>query len=110
MSGERHGDERRKVARECLLDYSRRRNDNLTEYCARVDTAFDRVAVQGLALPDDWKLMFLEEGVGLDETSAQLAKISMRGERTYKAALAAIREMDISHREHLSAKKRTYVT
>eukprot|EP00959_Pyramimonas_sp_CCMP1952_P120371 2517077-Pyramimonas_sp.AAC.1 len=33
----------------------------------------------------------------------------MRGERTYKAALAAIREMHIRHREHLSANKRTYM-
>eukprot|EP00959_Pyramimonas_sp_CCMP1952_P324083 6782608-Pyramimonas_sp.AAC.1 len=52
-------------------------------------------------MPDEWKLMCLEEGVGLDEESAQLAKISMKGERTYQAALAALREMDISHRERL---------
>ncbi|CAK0909117.1 unnamed protein product, partial [Prorocentrum cordatum] len=110
MSGERRGDERRKVARECLLDYSRRHNENRAEYCARIDAAFDRVASQGLALSDDWKLMFLEEGVGLDDKLAQLAKISTRGERAYKAALAAIMEMDISHREHLSSKRRTFVT
>ncbi|CAK0825434.1 unnamed protein product, partial [Prorocentrum cordatum] len=108
-SGERHGDERRKVARECSLDYSRKQGENLTEYCARVDTAFDRVATQGLPLPDEWKLMFLEEGVSLDERSAQMVKVLMRDQKDYKSALWAIREMDISHREHLKA-RRTYAT
>ncbi|CAK0797072.1 unnamed protein product [Prorocentrum cordatum] len=109
MSGERHGDERRKVARECLLDHSRKQGENLTEYCARVDTAFDRVATQGLPLPDAWKLMFLEEGVSLDERSAQVVKVLMKDQKDYKSALSAIREMDISHREHLKA-RRTYAT
>eukprot|EP00959_Pyramimonas_sp_CCMP1952_P166946 3488925-Pyramimonas_sp.AAC.1 len=83
MSSERHGDERRKVARECLLDYWRKQGENLAEYCARVDTAFDRVATQGLPLPDAWKLMFLEEGVSLDERSAQMVKVLMKDQKDY---------------------------
>ncbi|CAK0809373.1 unnamed protein product [Prorocentrum cordatum] len=93
MSGERHGDERGKVARECLLDFARRHNENLTAYCARIDAALNRAVAQGLVMPDEWQLMLFEEGVGLTRQSAQSAVgPSMKG---------WILEMDISHRERL---------
>ncbi|CAK0832426.1 unnamed protein product, partial [Prorocentrum cordatum] len=69
---------------------------------ARLDLAFDKVGTLGLPLPDDWTEMFLEEGVGLGERCTQLMQIQMRTEDSYQGALAAIREMDVTRREHLS--------
>eukprot|EP00959_Pyramimonas_sp_CCMP1952_P099560 2081406-Pyramimonas_sp.AAC.1 len=43
LSGERRGDERRKTARECLLQFQRRPNETLTEFTARLDLQFDKL-------------------------------------------------------------------
>ncbi|CAK0855864.1 unnamed protein product [Prorocentrum cordatum] len=102
LSGERVGDEKRKAGRECLFSFQRKQGEGLTEYAARLDLAFDKVGTLGLPLPDDWKYMFLEEGAGLGERGTQLMKIQMKTKDSYKEALAAIREMDVARREHLS--------
>ncbi|CAK0851532.1 unnamed protein product [Prorocentrum cordatum] len=57
-----------------------------------------------------WKLMFLEEGVGLDEKTVQMVKVLMKDQRSHAAALNAMPEMDITHREHLRARPKTYAT
>ena len=61
LSGERVGDEKRKAGRECLFSFRRRQGEGLTEYAARIDIAFDKVATLGLPVPEDWKYMFLEK-------------------------------------------------
>eukprot|EP00959_Pyramimonas_sp_CCMP1952_P212289 4442022-Pyramimonas_sp.AAC.1 len=53
--------------------------------------------------------MFLEEGVGLDERGQQLMRVMMKTRDSYSEALAAIREMDVTRREHLSFQKRSFM-
>ncbi|CAK0863674.1 unnamed protein product, partial [Prorocentrum cordatum] len=111
LSGERVGDEKRKAARECLFSFQRRQGEGLTEYAARIDLAFDRVGTLGLPVPEDWKFMFLEEGVGLDERGQQLMKVLMATKDSYPDALKAIREMDVTRKGHLAHQRaRTYHT
>ncbi|CAK0887231.1 unnamed protein product [Prorocentrum cordatum] len=60
LSGEEHDDERRRTARECLFQHQRRNAETSTSFAARLDHQFDRIAAQGLAMPDEWKALFLE--------------------------------------------------
>ena len=51
LSGEKVDDEKRKAGRECLFSFRRRQGEGLTEYAARIDLAFDKVATLGLPVP-----------------------------------------------------------
>eukprot|EP00959_Pyramimonas_sp_CCMP1952_P315928 6612315-Pyramimonas_sp.AAC.1 len=50
--------------------------------------------------------MSLEDGVSLDERSAQMAKVLVKDKRTCRAALSAARDIDVCHRGHMRARRR----
>eukprot|EP00959_Pyramimonas_sp_CCMP1952_P449464 9411226-Pyramimonas_sp.AAC.1 len=53
LSVERQGDEQRRAARECLLQFHRQSSESLCDYTARMDVQFDKLSGQGLPLPDE---------------------------------------------------------
>eukprot|EP00959_Pyramimonas_sp_CCMP1952_P407842 8547392-Pyramimonas_sp.AAC.1 len=84
MSGQRIDDEKRRAGRECLMGYRRKADETLSVYTARMDQNFERLKGQGLELDDSWKMLFLEEGIGLDESGMQMLKVMSRGSKDYE--------------------------
>ncbi|CAK0907048.1 unnamed protein product [Prorocentrum cordatum] len=104
MSGQRIDDEKRRAGRECLMGYRRKADETLSVYTARMDQNFERLKGQGLELDDSWKILFLEEGIGLDESGMQMLKVMSRGSKDYEEVIGAAREMDVTRNEHLGAR------
>ncbi|CAK0862579.1 unnamed protein product [Prorocentrum cordatum] len=106
----KHDDERRRTARECLFQYQKKPAESLTSFASWLDFQFDRIATHGLAMPDEWKALFLEEGAGLDDASLRLIRVLTTGDSSHAATPAAIRELDISKKETMTGTRRTRMT
>eukprot|EP00959_Pyramimonas_sp_CCMP1952_P449630 9414725-Pyramimonas_sp.AAC.1 len=72
---------------------------------------FDQLQVQGPNLDDEWKKLFLEAGVSLEDSAHQMLRAMTRNDSSFQGLQAAIREMDMSRNEYLSAagNKKTYL-
>eukprot|EP00959_Pyramimonas_sp_CCMP1952_P074390 1554309-Pyramimonas_sp.AAC.1 len=60
-----------------------------------MDQVFDRLSSQGLDLNSKWPHLFLEEGVGVDDSQKQMLKVLSKNTGEYQDLLKAIREMDM---------------
>ncbi|CAK0837390.1 unnamed protein product, partial [Prorocentrum cordatum] len=108
LSGQRQDDEMRRVGRECLFGFQRRQGETLIVYAARMDQVFDRLSSQGLELNSKWRHLFIEEGVGLDDSQKQMLKILNKNSGEYQDLPHAIREMDMQRNESLTQSKKTF--
>ncbi|CAK0856822.1 unnamed protein product [Prorocentrum cordatum] len=72
-------------------------------YAARMEMQFDQLRARGLPFPDKWMHLFMEEGVGLDDSGKQMLGVLARGWGKHKDLPSAIRELDLSKTESLSS-------
>ncbi|CAK0809434.1 unnamed protein product, partial [Prorocentrum cordatum] len=68
-----------------------------------MDQNYERLKGQGLELDDSWKILFLEESIGLDESGMQMLRVMSRGSKDYEEVIGAVREMGVTLNEATAA-------
>eukprot|EP00959_Pyramimonas_sp_CCMP1952_P027930 586031-Pyramimonas_sp.AAC.1 len=84
MSGEREGDELRRVGRRALYEGTRDHKESLTQYVARRDLQFQEAEGNDLWLSEKLKGLMLEEGAGLSAQGQQNMRTLTQGSLDYK--------------------------
>ena len=104
LSGEREGDELRRAVRSAVFEFSRRKDETLTQYTERRDQDFTVLEEQfNIRLPTEVKSILLEEGASLQPQGEQNLRSLTEGKLAYETVSRALKDLDTVRERMTSA-------
>ena len=95
MAGEREDTEARRSLREAFYEGEKRKDESLTQYVARREQQFRKVALAGIDIPPPMQGMLLSDGAALNHQAAQNLRTLTGGSMQMDRIAKALREMEV---------------